>query len=419
MPPVTFLIIGAGQRGQVYAEYARLHPDEARVVGVAEPRDAYRTRLAEAHAVPQENVVADWRDLLRPGLADAVIIATPDRLHTDPAIAFAGLGYDILLEKPMARTAEECERIVAAVRASGVIFAVAHVMRYGSYTQRLKALVASGLIGDLVSVQHLEPVGFGHQAHSFVRGNWRNEAESTFMLMSKSCHDIDWLRYIMGRRCVQVSSFGSLMHFRKEKKPPEAGEALRCLDCAFEPRCAYSAKRIYSAMMADQAIGPMVLDILTPDHTPEGLLKALAEGPYGRCVYECDNDVVDHQVVNLLYEGGATASFTMTAFTQWPLDRQTRLFGTLGELRGDGQRIVHYDFLTLQEQVIEVTPATRELLVHSDSDYLLTKCFVEAVATHDQSKVLSGPEETLESHVTVFAAEQAQREGRVVAVNAD
>jgi predicted dehydrogenase len=418
MSSTRLLIIGAGQRGQCYAEYARLHPDQAQVVGVAEPRPAYRTRLAEAHQVPPENVVADWRALLRPGLADAVIIATPDTLHTEPAIAFAGLGYALLLEKPMAPTALECQQIAAAVRANDVIFAVAHVLRYTSYTQKLKALVTSGLIGDIVSIQHLEPVGFGHQAHSFVRGNWRNEAESSFMLLAKSCHDIDWLRYILGRPCVQVSSFGSLMHFRKENKPPEAGPALRCLDCAFEPRCAYSAKRIYFGLMADQTIGPIVLDILTPDHTADGIQTALRQGPYGRCVYECDNDVVDHQVVNLLYDNGATVSFTMTAFTEWGSDRQTRIFGTLGELRGDGRRITHYDFFTLAEQVNEIPPATAEMLVHGDGDYLLMKSFIEAVATHDQSKVLSGPAETLETHLTVFAAEQARRERRVVDVAA-
>ena len=395
MPPMKLLIIGAGQRGQCYAEYARLHPDQAQVVGVAEPRPAYRTRLAEAHQIPPANVASDWRALLRPGLADAAIIATPDALHTEPAMAFAELGYALMLEKPMAPTAQECQQIVAAVRASGVIFAVAHVLRYTSYTQKLKELVISGLIGNIVSIQHLEPVGFGHQAHSFVRGNWRNEAASSFMLLAKSCHDIDWLRYILDRPCVQVSSFGSLMHFRKEHKPPEAGAALRCLDCAFEPRCAYSARRIYFGLMADQTIGPIVLDILTPDHTADGIMKALAAGPYGRCVYECDNDVVDHQVVNLLYDNGATVSFTMTAFTEWGIDRQTRIFGTLGELRGDGRRITHYDFLTLKEQVIEIPPATAEMLVHGDGDYLLMKSFIEAVATRDQSKVLSGPAETL------------------------
>ena len=176
MPPMKLLIIGAGQRGQCYAEYARLHPDQAQVVGVAEPRPAYRTRLAEAHQIPPANVASDWRSLLGPGLADAAIIATPDALHTEPAMAFAELGYALMLEKPMAPTAQECQQIVAAVRASGVIFAVAHVLRYTSYTQKLKELVISGLIGNIVSIQHLEPVGFGHQAHSFVRGNWRNEA---------------------------------------------------------------------------------------------------------------------------------------------------------------------------------------------------------------------------------------------------
>ena len=418
MSSTRLLIIGAGQRGQCYAEYARLHPDQAQVVGVAEPRAAYRQRMAAAHRIPSAQVVADWRDLLRPGLADAAIIATPDALHTEPAIAFAGLGYDLLLEKPMAPTPQECQQIVAAVQANSVIFAVAHVLRYTSYTQKLKELVTSGVIGDIVSIQHLEPVGFGHQAHSFVRGNWRKEAESSFMLLAKSCHDIDWLRYILGRRCVQVSSFGSLMHFRRERKPPEAGAALRCLDCAFEPRCAYSARRIYFGLMADRTIGPIVLDILTPDHTAEGILNALRQGPYGRCVYECDNDVVDHQVVNLLYDNDATVSFTMTAFTEWGLHRQTRIFGTLGELRGDGTQITHYDFLTLKEEVIAIPPATSEMLVHGDGDYLLMKRFVAAVAARDQSLVLSGPEETLETHLTVFAAEQARRENRVVEVAA-
>ena len=157
-------------------------------------------------------------------MADAVIICTQDAMHAEPAVAFAKKGYAILLEKPMAPNEADCRRIVEAVKANGILFAVCHVMRYTRYTQMLKQVVDSGAIGEVVSLQHLEPVGYWHQAHSFVRGNWRNEQESSFMLLAKSCHDLDWIRYIMGEPCLSVSSFGALKHFNTSEKPAEAGE---------------------------------------------------------------------------------------------------------------------------------------------------------------------------------------------------
>jgi predicted dehydrogenase len=413
--PVELLIVGAGSRGTRYAEYAIEHPELARVVGVAEPREFFRARLAARHALSPATTVADWRYLLeRPKFADAVIIATPDALHMEPAVAFARQGYAILLEKPMAPDPQSCQRIVEAAQAHSIMFAVAHVMRYTNYTQQLKDLVTSGLIGEIVSIQHLEPVGYWHYAHSYVRGNWRNEAESSCMLLAKSCHDIDWLRYIMGQRCVQVSSFGSLMHFRKEGKPTEAGDAKRCLDCAYEPRCPYSAKRFYQSLLEQGNLG-WPLDVITTDFTQSGLMAVLQHGPYGRCVYESDNDVVDHQVVNLLYVNGATASFTMIGPSEFR-DRQTTIFGTRGELRGDGRKIVHYDFLTTRTQeIVTKLPETR-LSGHGAGDYSLMQHFVAAVAHRDPSLILSGPTESLETHMTVFAAERARRENRVVQV---
>ena len=413
MKPVTFIVIGAGGRGTGYGEYALAYPRRAKVVGVAEPRDYYRERLATVHSIPPENVVADWRQLAGRKIADAVIIATPDALHADPAIAFAGLGYDVLLEKPMAPTAEACRRIAEAARVSGGLFAVCHVLRYTAYTRKLKEIVDSGVIGEIASVQHLEPVGFWHQAHSFVRGNWRNEAQSSFMLLAKSCHDLDWLRHIIGRRCLKVSSFGSLMHFRKECKPGKAGNATRCVECAHEPRCPYSAVGIYVRAWSLHG-GGWPANVVAPDPTPERLMEALRTGPYGRCVYECDNDVVDHQEVNLLYEGGATAAFTMTAFTEGA-GRQTRIFGTQGELRGDSERITHYDFLTNRTRTVDTRKKSR-LSGHGGGDHGLMESFVAAVATRDPGKILSGAQESLETHLTVFAAEQARREGRVITV---
>ncbi len=413
MKQVTMIVAGAGGRGYGFVDYARKHPDELKIVGVAEPRQFYRERVVNEHGIPAEHVFTDWKDMAKLAkFADCVAICTQDPMHADPAIAFAAKGYHMLLEKPMAPNEADCRRIVQAALDAKIIFAVCHSMRYTEYTQKLKELLDSGAIGEIVSVQHLEPVGYWHQAHSFVRGNWRNEAESSFMLLAKSCHDLDWLRYIVGQKCTRVASFGSLFHFRKDRKPAEAGAAMRCTDCPMESKCAYSAKKLYLGNLA-RGNAKWPVDVVAPVATEENVLKALREGPYGRCVYECDNDVVDHQVVSMNFAGGQTAVFTMTAFNQGS-NRKTRIFGTKGEITGDGEKIWRFDFLTDKEQVIDTAGAVVD--GHGGGDYWFEHRFVKAVATNDPSLVLSGPQETLESHLMVFAAERSRKEGKIVEV---
>jgi predicted dehydrogenase len=414
MNPVSLLVIGAGGRGSGYATFAEAHPERARLVGVAEPRDFYRQRLAEKHALPAGNVYRDWREAAsRPKFADAVLICTQDAMHVEPAVAFARLGYAILLEKPMAPDAAGCRKIIDAVRQAGVLFAVCHVMRYTAYTRKLKELLAAHVIGDIVSIQHLEPVGFWHQAHSFVRGAWRNEAESSFMLLAKSCHDLDWISHVMDAPCEAVSSFGSLFHFRADRKP--AGAADRCVGCQVEPDCPYSAKRIYLGRLA-KGHTDWPVNVLNPVPTEENLMQALRDGPYGRCVYACDNDVVDHQVVSFKFQDGRSGSFTMTAFTE-SRHRQTRLFGTRGEITGDGGKIQIYDFLTEKTTVVDTATTDASILGgHGGGDYGLMDSFIRAVAENNPAAILSGPDQTLESHLMVFAAEKARRENRVVSV---
>jgi predicted dehydrogenase len=413
VPPVRLIVIGAGSRGAVYADYVRAHPAEVRIVGIAEPRAAHRDRLARDHRIPPDQVVADWRALAaRPRLADAAVIATPDAEHADPAVALADRGYHLLLEKPMAPTAADCHRIAAAAGRNQVIVAVAHVLRYTPYTERLKAIVDAGRIGEIVTITHLEPVGYWHQAHSFVRGNWANQARAAPMLLAKACHDLDWIRHVIGQRCVQVSSFGGLHHFRPEARP--AGAADRCLDCAVEPTCPYSAVKIYLGRVRAGYTGWPV-DVVTDDVTEAGVAEALRTGPYGRCVYACDNDVVDHQVVNLRFGNGATAAFTMTGFTR-QRDRDTRVFGTRGELHGDGETIEVHDFLTDRTETIRTGVAADGSIAtgHGGGDAALMREFVAAVAAGDPSRIRSGPSDSLESHLIVFAAEEARRSGRVV-----
>ncbi|WP_416904649.1 Gfo/Idh/MocA family protein [Micromonospora echinospora] len=413
--PVTVALVGAGNRGQTYARWVAAHPDRARLVAVADPRAHQRSLVTAAH--PDAVGFTDWRDLRSSGVAaDAVIVATQDRMHVEPAVAFAAAGHHLLVEKPLAPTADECRRIVDAVRASGVHFAVCHVLRYTPYTDLVKRVVDSGVLGEVVSAQHLEPVGWWHFAHSYVRGPWRREDLATPMLLAKSSHDLDWLSYVTGRRIERVSSFGGLRHFRPEQRP--AGATDRCLTCPVEPTCPYSAPKLYLPTLRER--GPVWPVSVVTDGTDEpALLDALRTGPYGRCVYSCDNDVVDHQVVTMELTGGLTATFTVTAFTE-QTHRQTRLFGTHGTLTGDGERVRVHDFRTDRIEQIDAGTVGGATAAddHGGGDSGVMDAFVRAVATGDSHHIRSGLDESLASHLAVFAAETARHTGTVVTVPA-
>lgn len=415
----SFLLVGAGSRGTLYASDAvRRHG--ARIYAIAEPRRDRREQAATLLDVPPERCVASFADLSPAdcAAADAAIIATPDRLHTAPALQFIGCGLPLLLEKAMAPTEEEARAIVVAAEARGVVVCVAHVMRYLDYTLKLKALISGGDIGDVVSIEHLEPVGWWHYAHSFVRGNWRNEDLSSPMLLSKSCHDIDWLSFILGKRALRVSSFGSLSHFTKGHQP--AGAAARCLDCQVEARCPYSAVRIYLSRLGEGDERASTLSVLTLDRSEAGVLGALREGPYGRCVYDCDNDVVDHQVVNIEYEEDVTASFTMTAFTPMSF-RKTRVFGTRGSLEGDGVTIRKFDFLTADETVYTTghTDVPQAGGGHLGADAALMDAFVGFLRSGDPGLIKTSARESFDTHKIVWAAERARKQGTVEALDWD
>lgn len=411
--PVTIAVVGAGSRGQQYARLAA-QSGRGRVVAVAEPVPARRERMAREHGLAPEAVFDDWTALARAGrLAEVAVIATQDRYHAEPAVALAGLGYHLLLEKPIAPSEPEALRIVAAAEEAGVYLSVCHVLRYTPFTRRVRALLESGRLGEVVTVQHMEPVGWWHFAHSFVRGNWRREELSTSMLLAKSCHDLDWLQYVVGRRPLRVSSFGGLFHFRADQAPPGAGE--RCVECPVETNCPYSAARLYRSCLGDPVRERWPLGVVVETPTPEAVESALREGPYGRCVYHCDNDVVDHQVVNIEYEGGVTASFTVAAFTPMA-GRKTRVLGTRGYLESDSSTIHLCDFVTGEEQTIDVWAGLDASAAqgHAGGDEGLVDAFLTAIAGDDPSTIKTGPVESLNSHRLVWAAERARREGTII-----
>jgi predicted dehydrogenase len=413
---ISIALIGAGMRGLYsYSPCILKHP-HAEVVAVAEPKDNFRNEAARLHAIPGENVFTSWEQLLsQPKLADAVLIATSDALHKGPAIAAAKKGYHILLEKPMAPTAADCLAIVEKVKEHKVQLAVCHVLRYAPLYVHIKSIIDSGQIGKICTIQHLEGVGWWHQAHSFVRGNWRNSQESSFMLLAKSCHDLDMLHWWAGCHCLNVSSFGYLKHFCKSNKPLQA--APRCMECPLaDQECPYSAKTFYFGKLKNQEYG-WPLAIMISEITPKALEEALRTGPYGRCVYDCDNDVVDHQVVAMEFENQITINFTMTAFT--PGGRRSRIMGTMGYLECDDRLIRVFDFKTARwtEYDMEILSDGASGM-HGGGDSGVVNTFIDAIIKDDSSLIKTGADETLHSHLLAFAAEQSRVEKRMVQMDA-
>ncbi len=404
--PVSLALIGAGNRGaSVYARHAAAQG--ARFTAVAEADPVRRDAFAALHGVPPERAFAHWRDLLGAGrLADGLIIATPDVQHVEPALAALDLEYRILLEKPIAPDADGVLALAAHAAATGGSITVAHVLRHSPFFSELKRLVAGGAIGDLMSVQHTENIGWWHFAHSFVRGNWRREADASPMILAKACHDLDLLRWLVDADCVSVSSVGGLSHFTPGNAP--AGSTDRCTGgCAVERSCPYSAIRIYEEAFGGARGWP--ISVLSPDPSREAVRAALETGPYGRCVYRSDNDVADHQVVAMLFANGVSASLSVSAFTR-SVTRDVHLMGSHGEMRGNmgSGEITLFDFRTRTEQLIRTEAAGDG---HAGADQALLADFIARLRGEVTSPALTGLDVSVESHLMAFAAERSRRTG--------
>ncbi|HUF25541.1 MAG TPA: Gfo/Idh/MocA family oxidoreductase [Gemmatimonadaceae bacterium] len=410
--PVTAITLGAGSRGNVYGDYAAAYPDRMRIVGVAEPIPIRQERYARKHQIPDGNRYPTWEHVFqRPKFADAIIISTPDDLHYGPCMQALALGYDVLLEKPISPSERECREILARTRESGRIVAVCHVLRYAPYFIKMRELMQSGAIGQVVSVQHLEPIEAVHMSHSFVRGNWHDSKATTPIILAKSSHDLDILRWMIGRESRSIHAFGDLSWFRSENAPP--GSTARCLDgCAVEATCPYSALRIYHRDRQRLYVFDLPED---REQWDSAILEYLRTTNYGRCVYRMENDQCDHYITNILFDGGVTASFSMEAFTPFG-GRRTRVMGSMGYIEGDMRQMRIVDFRTKERTVLE----SRALEVdqyandgHGGGDWRLAANFVEAVAKQDASLLSSTIDASIESHLMAFAAEQSRERGTV------
>jgi predicted dehydrogenase len=408
--PLRLALVGLGGRGSTYAAaITAAHRGEAEIVQIAERRTFHRERARKSLALESGAAFTDWHDLVAADrVADAVIIATQDRDHRPAIEAFAAAGYDILCEKPLASTEEDCAAAVGAALASGVFLGVCHVLRYTPNTRRIKSLLAAGVIGDIVAVHHLEPIGWFHFAHSFVRGPWRRHDESGPMLLTKSCHDLDWLSFVVGSPTKRVSSFGSRSLFTAANKP--VGATDRCTTCPVEPECAYSAVAMYHAGLDGADPEAYFTEIIAAEMTASAVDEALRVGPYGRCVFTSDNDVVDHQVVSLEFANGVTAAFTLAAATRHE-DRRTSIFGSGGQITTDGLTVEVYDFRRRETVTFDVTGDGSG---HGGGDAAMIAAFIDALRLGEPERFSSQGEASLATHRIVFAAEQARTSGAVV-----
>lgn len=404
---VTAITCGAGARGNVYGNYAVQYPDQLDIIGVAEPIPLRNERYTKKHNIPEANRFNTWEDVFkRPKFADAIIITTPDNLHYGPCMEALKMGYDVLLEKPISPSEKECRDILQLAKKTGRIVAVCHVLRYAPYFIKLRELMNSGSLGEVISVQHLEPIGHVHMSHSYVRGNWHNSKQTTPIILAKSCHDLDILKWMINKPSRKIQAFGDLKWFRKENAP--AGSTERCADgCKIEGECPYSALRIYYRNRA----WTYVLDM--PDDKEKHaahILEKLKTTNYGRCVYRMENDQPDHYICNIQFADNVTASFSMEAFTSYE-GRRTRVMGSMGDIVGDMSSFVLTDFRTGKK-----TEWKQESDGHGGGDWRLVADWIQAVSQHNPSLLTSTIDASIESHVMGFAAEKSRKENKVVEI---
>ena len=414
---ITAAIVGAGDRGSTYTDIMRDMPERFKVVAVAEPIPSRRAYIRKRHGIPEDRCFSDWRDMFAQGkIADLAVISTLDRDHFAPAMAAIAQGCDLLLEKPVSPDPVSCEMVARAAEEAGVRVIVCHVLRYTPLFMTVKRLIDEGRLGEIISVNHEENVGNRHQSHSFVRGNWGNTGRSSNMLLQKSCHDLDIIQWLIGKKCRKIQSFGSLSYFTREHAPEGAPE--RCLDgCPLGETCPYNAVKLY----LDDKQNDWFREACTrkPSPSDADVEQSLRNTQYGKCVFKCDNDAVDHQTVNMLFDGGVTAAFTMCAFNRG--GRWIHIMGTKGELHAsltaDEKPIRLYDFETKNTEEIPVTGKEGLQSGHGGGDRGIVEALYDYLSGRYTGSSISGIRISVDNHLLAFAAEASRRSGTVIDVD--
>ncbi|MCX4273779.1 MAG: Gfo/Idh/MocA family oxidoreductase [Acetatifactor sp.] len=412
MGVTTVVIAGAGGRGRLtYAPYSKKFPEQMKLVAAADRIPARLEEMRREYGLAEEHCFSTVEEMFaQPRLADMAFICTQDAEHVRHACLALEKGYDLLLEKPVSADGGECRRLLQKAEELGRNVTVCHVLRYAPFYQKLKELLEEGTLGRVISIQASENVGYWHQAHSFVRGNWRRSGDTSPMILAKCCHDMDLLVWLTGSRCRRLSSVGSLSWFREENAPE--GAPNHCMEgCPVKAECPFDAEKIY---VTDPVTGydtngaGWLQKAVMEQPTREGLLDTLHTSPYGRCVFRCDNDVVDHQSVTMEMENGVTVSFHMCGLNR-DNHRTIHVMGTRGDITGN----LEEETLVLHRFGGEVETfhmdVKETISGHGGGDYrMLHDMFL---ARSQGSGTLTSLRQSLESHYMALAAEQSRLAG--------
>ncbi len=412
--PITFAIAGFGSRGSTYASMADLYPEKIKVVAVADIVPEKVEQAKKLYNIDDDLCFTSAEEMLsKPKLADVVCICTMDRQHVDEGIMALEKGYDIVLEKPISPDLHKCKELLDAAKGKNNRIIVCHVLRYTAFYNKLYDLIHDGRVGDVVSVTANENVAYWHQAHSFVRGNWRNSKLSSPMILQKCCHDMDILLWLTGKTCKRISSFGSTRLFKKECAPE--GATPYCMGgCKAKDKCVFDAEKIY---VTNEGTGiehtvSFMSEVLAVNPTKEKIYDAIEHGPYGRCVYMCDNDVVDHQVINMEMTDGSTIGFTMCAFTD-KCYRYIHIMGTGGEITADMKsNIITVETFGKEKEEIDVKLLSADLRGHGGGDSGMISEFVDMLINDEEPnhRTTSLPR-SMESHFIALASEESRLHG--------
>ncbi|MBE5810626.1 MAG: Gfo/Idh/MocA family oxidoreductase [Clostridiales bacterium] len=411
MKKITVAIAGLGSRGlQTYAKCLEKFSDRAEIVAVADIRPDRIKVAAERYNISPEMCFDSVESMLKvPKLADLMLICTPDDVHYLPAMGALEKGYHLLLEKPAARSVKECRDIAELAERKGLNVVVCHVLRYTVFYQKIKELIDDGRVGDIMNIEAIERVGYWHQAHSFVRGNWHVAADTTPMILAKCCHDMDLMLWLTGKKCEKVTSFGHLSHYNAANLPEGAPE--RCGDgCPHADTCPYNAQRYYLDCFK-RGGNCWPVNVVAPEPTEEKLIEALKVKDYGRCVYRMNNDVVDHQVLLLQLADEATVSFTMSAFSDKG-GRCMRIMGTKAEIFADMEKdIIQLMPFGGKMEEFDIRKLATDLSGHGGGDIRMVEDYLDVLEGKPMPSAMTTISRSVESHYVCLAAEESRLQG--------
>jgi predicted dehydrogenase len=404
--PVRIAVIGAGVRGTSLIRKLSSSEFPTQVVAVAEPDLNRRTSFAQEYVLPEDVQFPSWQAFVDSELySDAVIIATMDNQHTGPAVACLQRGCHILIEKPLADTFSGCQSIVTTQREAGLVVSVCHTLRFMDAFRRIKQVIDDGVLGQLIHIEHMEAIGHYRFTHNYVRGRWSREENNAFLLLHKCCHDLDFLAWLIGCQCSRVSSFGSLKYFAPSNAPVGSGK--RCLqDCQIVESCPYSALRVYvDANLTDR------LTDLGKTNTRQDRLEAVRHGPFGVCVWQAGNNVVDHQVVSMEFTNGTTVTCTLSGYAAFH-GRRTTIQGTRAELI-----FSEADYSITIKRFSESEPEHIDLPrinAYHPEDQEIVDNWLSKIFDPFSKRMNVDASEAMRTLAIVFAAERSRNTGRIV-----